>query len=441
MFQKLRLKMTLINVAIMLALFFLLICGTYFFAKSDMSRHTETIAQRIVTEVQAGILVDFPLRFANIARNEGDLSPKLPGPPPAPPVKAPGFMPPGPPPGPSFFFVKTTPGGSIFFQSSNQPLETHVLSAITEKALQASVDQDTFLFNETTYFYRKGSLIDQPGTVIVFHDATQEANMLQLMLTTLIAVGLVCALLSFGASFYMANRAMIPIKEAWQQQHDFLSNASHELRTPLTVIQTNLDIVRESLDETVAGQIKWLDNIQEESISMKNLVNSLLFLARADSKQQTPKRNLFPADIIFREAIAPFEAVAKQKNLTLDLQLPPGIEGYGDESQLKQVLAILLDNACRHTDPGGKITVALSQANNKIHLTVTDTGEGIEAKHLEKIFDRFYQVDESRNKGGSGLGLSIAKWIVENHGGSITADSTLGIGTVFAILLPVKHSS
>jgi len=441
MFHKLRLKMTLINVAIMLALFFLLICGTYFFAKNDMSRHTEAIAQRIVTEVQAGILQDFPLRFANGSRKEGDFPPNLPGPPPNPQAKAPGFMPPGPPPGPTFFFVKTTPGGSIFFQSSNQSLETHVLSTITERALQESADQGTFLFDETTYFYRKGSLIDQPGTVIVFHDATQEANILQLVLTTLIAVGLVCALLSFGASFYMANRAMIPIQEAWQQQHDFLSNASHELRTPLTVIQTNLDIVRESLDETVASQIKWLDNIQEESVCMKNLVNSLLFLARADSKQQTPKRNLFPADIIFSEAIAPFEAVAKQKKLTLEMELASGIEGYGDEAQLKQVLAILLDNASRHTPPGGTITVALSQINNKIQLTVADTGEGIEAKHLERIFDRFYQVDESRNKGGSGLGLSIAKWIVEDHGGAITANSTPGVGTAFTILLPVRHSS
>ena len=436
MFQKLRLKMTLINVTIMLALFFLLICSTYFFAKNDMSRHTEAIAQRIVTEVQSGILQDFPLRFANGARKEGDLSSNLPGPPPTPPIKAPGFMP-GPPPGPNFFFVKTTPGGSIFFQSSNQPLETHVLSAITEKALQAADTQGTFLFDETTYFYRKGSLTDHPGTVIVFHDATQEANILQLVLTTLLAVGLVCALLSFGASFYMANRAMIPIKEAWQQQHDFLSNASHELRTPLTVIQTNLDIVRESLDGTVASQIKWLDNIQEESVCMKNLVNSLLFLARADSKQQTPRRNHFSADIIFSEAIAPFEAVAKQKNLTLEVQAVPGIEGYGDEAQLKQVLAILLDNASRHTASGGKITVALSQTTNKIQLTVADTGEGIEPKHLERIFDRFYQVDESRNKGGSGLGLSIAKWIVENHGGSITADSTPGLGTAFTILIPL----
>lgn len=267
---------------------------------------------------------------------------------------------------------------------------------------------------------------------------TQEDNTLQLVLTTLIAAGLICALLSFGVNFYLANLAMRPIKSAWQQQHDFLSNVSHELRTPLTVIQTNLDIVRESLDETVASQLKWLDNIQEESTCMKNLVNSLLFLARADCNQHVPKKSFFPVDIIISEALAPFEAVAKQKNLSLQVQTIPGIEGYGDEAQLKQVLAILLDNGCRHTAPGGKITVALTKASSKTKITVTDSGEGIAAEHLERIFDRFYQVDESRNKGNSGLGLAIAKWIIENHGGSITVSSTPRVGTVFTILLPSR---
>lgn len=441
MFQKLRLKLTLINVAIMLALFLLLICSTYFFAKNDMTRHTEAFAQRMVVDIQTGVLQDLPLRLPGDFLKDPVHPPDRPGPPPEPPSKTPRLVPPGPPPKPNFFFVKTSPDGAITFQSSNQPLEASRLTTISELAFHASAQQGTFTFEETIYYYHKAPLISPAGTVIVFHDLTQEATMLQLVLTTLIAVGLVCAILSFGASFYMANRAMLPIKKAWQQQHDFLSNASHELRTPLTVIQTNLDIVRDSLDETVASQSKWLDNIQEESTCMKNLVNSLLFLARADSKQQTLKKDQFPLDIIVTEAVTPFEAVAKQKNLSLELHAAPGIEGCGDEAQLKQVIAILLDNASRHTAPGGKIAVTLSQIGNKAQLTVADSGEGIEAKHLERIFDRFYQVDESRNKGGSGLGLSIAKWIIEEHGGSITASSTPKAGTVFTILLPNTRSS
>ncbi|TWH47414.1 cell wall metabolism sensor histidine kinase WalK [Sporomusa sp. KB1] len=429
MFQKLRLKLTLINVAIMLALFFLLICGTYFFAKIDMTKHTNAGLQRITADIQAGIISDLPQRPSGTGR---DPRPLPPGPPP--------ISPPGPPPGPNFFFVKTSPEDAITFQSSNQPLDASRLTALTNQALQATANQDTLILEETSYIYLKAPLDNQYGTVIVFHDLTQETNMLQLVLTTLLAVGLVCAILSFGASFYMANRAMVPIKKAWRQQQDFLSDASHELRTPLTIIQTNLDIVQDSLDETVASQSKWLNNIQEESICMKNLVNSLLFLARADSTQQPLKKQLVFLDAALRQAIAPFEAVAQQHSLVLEVHASSAMEVYGDEAQLKQVIAILLDNASRHTAPGGKISVALSQAGSKIILTVSDSGEGIAAEHLDKIFDRFYQVDKSRNKGGSGLGLSIAKWIIENHGGSITVTSIPGEGTIFTVQLPHKPS-
>lgn len=429
MFHKLRFKLTAINVVIMLTLFFLLICSTYFFSKINITRHTEAVSQRIVDDIQAELIGDLPLRPGDLARGPDKLQPV---PPP--------LIPPGPPPEPSFFFVKTSPEGAIIFQSSNQPLDTDSLTALTKRTLLAGATQDTIILKETTYSYLKAPLHNSPGTVIIFHDLTPETNMLQLVLTTLLAVGLVCALLSFGASFYMANRAMLPIKKAWQQQHDFLSDASHELRTPLTIIQTNLDIIKDSLDETVASQSKWLDNIQEESTCMKNLVNSLLFLARADSKQQSPNKQLFPFDIILSEAAAPFEAIAQQKNLSLEVHAQPNIEVFGDEHQLKQVIAILLDNASRHTASGGKIILALSQTGNKLLLTITDSGEGIKPQYLERIFDRFYQVDESRNKGGSGLGLAIAKWIIESHCGSISVSSTPNVGTVFTILLPARPS-
>ncbi|CQR71987.1 Sensor protein SrrB [Sporomusa ovata DSM 2662] len=423
MFQKLRLKLTLINVAIILALFFLLICGTYFFAKIDMTKHTQAGMQRITADIQAGKISDLPQR------------PSGPGRDPRPP-RPPSVSPSGPPPGPNFFFVKTSPEGAITFQSSNQPLDSSRLTLLTNQALQATANLDTLIVEETNYTYLKTPLDNQSGTVIVFHDLTQETNMLQLVLTTLLAVGLICAILSFGASFYMANRAMVPIKKAWRQQQDFLSDASHELRTPLTIIQTNLDIVLDSLDETVASQSKWLNNIQEESICMKNLVNSLLFLARADSTQQPLKKQLVFLDTVLRQAAAPFEAIAQQHSLVLEVHASSAMEVHGDEAQLKQVIAILLDNASRHTAPGGKISVSLSQAGSKIILTVSDSGEGIAAEHLDKIFDRFYQVDKSRNKGGSGLGLSIAKSIIESHGGSITVTSTPGEGTIFTVQLP-----
>ncbi|CVK18243.1 sensor histidine kinase [Sporomusa sphaeroides] len=433
MFQKLRLKLTLINVSIILVLFLLLIVSTYGFANINISNRIESIANKIMADIQADIITDLPLRrlppgISPGRSPAGEPQSTPPGSRPAPP--------PGMPPGPNFFFVKTTATGEVIFQSSGQPHDAEQLKVLTDQVLQTASPQGTITIAQTDYFYLQAPLLHQPGQIILFHDLAQETGMLRTVLTALLAVGAVCAILSFGASFYMANRAMTPIKQAWQQQNDFLSDASHELRTPLTVIQTNLEIVRESPDETVASQSKWLDNIQEESICMMNLINSLLFLARADSAQQPLHKEPFALSMTLLQAAAPFEAVAIRKKIFLDVSSLAAPVIVGDEARIKQVIAILLDNGLRHTPPGGKLLAALSQSEGKAVLTITDSGEGIAPEHWEKIFDRFYQVDKSRNKGGSGLGLSIARWIIENHGGTIAVTSTPGEGTTFTVRLP-----
>jgi signal transduction histidine kinase len=130
--------------------------------------------------------------------------------------------------------------------------------------------------------------------------------------------------------------------------------------------------------------------------------------------------------------------LASAKGLSLEIAACTPVKGYGDEGRLKQVIAILLDNAIRHTPAGGKVAVSLSATDNKAVVAVADTGEGIEAEYLDKIFDRFFQVDKARAKGGAGLGLAIAKWIVESHGGVLAVTSIPGAGTTFTITLPWK---
>jgi two-component system sensor histidine kinase CiaH len=443
MFQKLRLKLTLINVSIILVLFLLLIASAYWFAQINLNRHIQSLAQKVMTEIQMGKITDWPpRRFFQAGNHEGgpgggEPPPRIPlGPPDGPRENRAGE-----PPGPNLFFVKTSPAGEITFHSSSLPFDPANLTPLTALALAQNFTEGNLSFDQTSYFYLKAPLVNEAGTVILFHDFTPETDMLRSILTALLAVGAGCAVLSFGASFYMASRAMIPIKRAWQQQQDFLSDASHELRTPLTVIQTNLDIVRSSPDETVASQDKWLDNIQEESICMHNLVNSLLFLARADSNHQPLTKQNFCLTTALIQAAAPFEAVAIQKKIHLTVDALPALQMYGDEARIKQVIAILLDNALRHTPPGGNILTVLSRCGSKTTLAITDTGEGIEAEHLDKIFDRFYQVDKSRQKGGSGLGLAIARWIVESHEGSITAASTPGTGTTFFVEMPAAGNA
>jgi two-component system, OmpR family, sensor histidine kinase CiaH len=438
MFEKLRLKLTLINVAVILTLFLLLIVGAYYFSQIDMQRRADSLARKIVADVQSGLIIDMPQRN----NSPPGLPPGfLPGPQPWPPSGSLLRPPHTPPLGPNFFFVITSTSGIITYQSFSQSLKPDRLAVLTEETLKADHPQGTITFEHIKYSYLKSPLNNQPGTLVLFHDLSQETNMQRVLLTALIVVGSICSFLSFGASSFMANRAMVPIQKAWQQQKDFLSDASHELRTPLTIIQTNLDIVRRKPNETVSSQSKWLNNIQEESIYMAQLVDSLLFLARADSEQKLLDKRPFLFTEALMRAVAPFEAVAAAQGLSLEIVASAPAKGYGDEMRIKQVIAILLDNAIRHTPTGGKVLVSLSQSDTITVLTVADSGEGIEPEYLDKIFERFYQVDQSRSKGGAGLGLAIAQRIVESHGGVITVASTPRTGTTFKVCFPLGKAS
>lgn len=425
MFTKLRLKLTLINASIILALFLLLAIGTYCFPVIDMEHRSRFVSRKIADDIRAGIIVDLPVHKA--------------GPPPpgkASPAPWPG--PPGPPPGPHFFFAKTSPAGVVTAASSSQPLDAEQLSKLTDKALAADSPRGRLKLGEAVYTYLRAPLENQQGSVVVFHDTAEERRMLRGLLTALTVVGLICVLLSFGASYFLARRAIVPIEKAWQQQKDFLSDASHELRTPLSVTQANLDIVLGCQEETVASQRKWLDNIREELKQMTTLVNSLLFLARADSQRQSQDRRRFSLTSALVRAVAPFGPVAAAKGVDLSSTTGPALTGFGDEAQIKQVLGILIDNALRHTPPGGRVSVRLAASGKNTVLEVADTGEGIAPEHLGKIFDRFYQVDKARH-GGAGLGLSIAKWIVESHGGRICVKSQVGLGTAFSLEFPWRQ--
>lgn len=411
MFHKLRLKLTLINVSIILILFTLLISGTYYFARRDITHRSEMISDKIMRDLKAGM-------------------PDLPPPREHPPE-------PDQPPRPDFFFVKTAADGTITFISSNAPLKTEDIVELVNSALLSESPKGLAKLNSVEYPYLKSFTNDDREQIILFRDFTHELNFQRTIITALIITGIICLALSFCGSFYMANRAMQPIQQTWQQQIDFLSDASHELRTPLSVIQTNLDIVMSSPEERVASQMKWLQNIQEESFQMARLVDSLLLLARFDANHNFLTKQPFLINEAVRNAALPFEPLTAENKINFSISAKPQITINGDELRIKQVVGILLDNAIRHTPAGGRISVMLSTLDNTALLTVSDTGEGIAPQELDKIFNRFYQIDKSRSSGGTGLGLSIAKCIVENHDGRIAVESTPGSGTTFNIFLPI----
>ncbi|MEN6412498.1 MAG: ATP-binding protein [Veillonellales bacterium] len=428
MFYKLRLKLTLINVAVIFLLFSLLISGTYYFSHIEINRHSEMLAKKIMSDILAGNIHDLPV--SHELEHPGFEPPNNPPPhsPLAPPLPTPFHS----------FFVKTSFGGDVVFQSTNPPLSGENLAMLIKMVLQNNKNSGFCQIAGSDFYFLKALQPSSAEVVMVFQDFAQENKMLDIQLTVLMVIGFVCLILSFFGSFFIANHALTPIQAAWQQQKDFLSDASHELRTPLAVIQTNLDIVLDNKSEPVASQCHWLQNVQEEVTQMTTLVNSLLFLARADAHHQLIQRQPFLLTDAITCTLLPFKPVADNKGISLNFEPSAPLSYNGDEGRIKQVIGILLDNAIRHTPEGGTISLTLLETSTDIMLIVADSGEGIPAEMLDKIFCRFYQVDKARSVGGAGLGLAIAKWIIEEHGGFIGVVSTLEVGSTFTIKLPKR---
>lgn len=240
----------------------------------------------------------------------------------------------------------------------------------------------------------------------------------------------------FIGSVILSNIAIKPIKKAWQQQLDFTADASHELRTPIAIIRSNLEIVMDNQGESVKDQEKWLNNIFKETERMSKLVDDLLTLSKADSKEQELNLREIPLDIIIRDRINSFETLAKNNNTTISNQVEDGLTMLGDDKRIAQLFTILIDNAIKYMNRPGIIAISGKKKGNHVHISVSDNGVGIPEDEVDKLFLRFYRVEKSRarNLGGSGLGLPIAKWIVESHKGKISINSTQDIGTNVTII-------
>ncbi|WP_313155096.1 sensor histidine kinase [Lacrimispora sp.] len=279
------------------------------------------------------------------------------------------------------------------------------------------------------------------GTKIVFADQRYERNNLKTLLIYCLLVFFAAVFLFLILSIFLSRLALKPVENAWRMQNQFIADASHELKTPLTVILANLQILSLHKECTIMEQQKWLDNTKEESERMKQLVEELLFLARSDTgavQAQAAKASMDFSDIVLNGVLL-FESVAFENKVKLENEIEPGIILEGWDVQLKQVITILLDNACKYTGKNGSVSVRLKKSSHYAVLAVQNTGTPIPEKEQSHVFERFYRTDESRvrKEGGYGLGLSIAQTIVDHHKGKISLTSGLETGTVFTVSLPL----
>ena len=224
------------------------------------------------------------------------------------------------------------------------------------------------------------------------------------------------------------------VREAERSKIDFLRAASHELKTPLTVILSSADLLRRS---AAPEQEAYIDNIQAESRRMRSLVEDMLTLFRAQKSAGTLPDTTADVSETAVTAALRFEPVAFEAGHLLEYDIAPGLSARGDGARLGQALAVLLDNAVKYAAPGTPIQLDAVRQGSRAVLTVTNRGEDIPADKLPHIFDRFYRADEARTDGSSfGLGLAIAKAIVDAHRGTIRCESGGGV-TRFIISLPL----
>ncbi len=255
---------------------------------------------------------------------------------------------------------------------------------------------------------------------------------------TLVEVGLAALALTVGVGIWLASRSLGPTIASWRRQQQFVADASHELRTPLAIIKTNLEVLLQNPDHTIESEIRYLGNAYEELVRTGSLIEDLLTLARADSHEPLIDKRSVNLSKLVTETVEAVKPMAQAQNKSLEALTPhfPCMT-LGDMARLRQLLLILTDNALRYSDAGASITVSLECDTLHSKIMVADTGFGIAPALLPKIFDRFVRGDVNRRRDdqGSGLGLSIAKWIVDAHGGSIQAQSALGKGTTITITL------
>jgi len=258
-------------------------------------------------------------------------------------------------------------------------------------------------------------------------DALKElrSNLVFLNLMVLVAGGV--------ASYALARRTLVPIEEALESQKRFTGDASHELRTPLTVMQTENEVALRDSGLTKAQAVQQLKSNLEEVAKLKALSDGLLKLAGTDNSSLS----LEPVAIkpVVALAVERWQAAAKLKEIKLESSVP-NFKLLGDKESLIELLSVLVDNAIKYSSPGSQVTISALKEGKMAKLIVKDTGSGINAYHLPKIFERFYRADSSRSGGeGYGLGLSIAQRIVELHKGSIDVSTEEGKGSTFTVHL------
>ena len=268
------------------------------------------------------------------------------------------------------------------------------------------------------------------GTTYVFLDCSRELDTFRTFLWTSIAIGGAGILVVFALILLLSNKVVKPYAESYNKQKQFITDANHELTTPLAVIKATNEVI-----EMENGVSEWTQTIEKQVARLTSLTDRLVFLSRMDEEHFPCDMSEFNLSETAKEIAAPFESLAIMQEKVFKCDFGSDVLLNGDTSLIGQLINILLDNAFKYSDEGGSVTLRIGADGKCRSITVTNTSDKIDTDHLDKLFDRFYRSDKSRNSetGGFGIGLSVAKSIVHLHKGKITAQSPDGKQMIFTV--------
>lgn len=398
MLKKLRVKFVLINMGIVAAMLVIIFSLVFHFTKSDLDKQSYATLQSLCRSVQqpGGMIrpgddVQLPYFVVQISIH-GDV----------------------------------VASGNTYLNLSDEGLVQELIQTVyTADSASGYIEQYDLLY---------GKVHDLGHQKIVFVDISSQNAALSSLVQVSVLIGVVSLVVFLGFSILLAGWAIRPVEKAWQQQRQFVSDASHELKTPLTVIMSNAELLQ---DADCAGENRqqFIESILTMSRHMRALVEGLLELARADNGKVRSCFEKLNVDAVITDAVLQFEPVFYERGLLLESSIQPDIRCVGSRQHLHQLVDILLDNAAKYSAPGIVSVRLQRQGRSRCLLTVSNPGEPIPQEDLTRIFERFYRADQARSRTGSfGLGLSIAKSIVQEHSGKIWAESNT-TGNQFCVLL------
>ena len=380
--------------------------------------------------------------------------------------------------------------GSVIYENDSHYPSLEVVEAYRVKnpPFWAAKDMEVVEFNRFMMYYTTMDVADH-GQLYQFHffrTITAEKNFLMELQRLLFLITIAGTLVALLAGYFLSNRILQPIRNLTQtarkievermdkrievppaqdelselaltfnhmldrlergfnQQQRFVSDASHELRTPVTVILGYSDLLARWGRSDAKILEEGITSIRSEAEDMQDLIEKLLFLARADQKRQVLHKDFVHLDELVDDAVRKMKLVAKEHTVQIAVN-EPGII-YADPATMRQMMRIFLENAVKYTPAGGHIAVSSHRLPEKgcMELTFADDGIGIAQEDKDKIFERFYRADSARTKkagsvGGTGLGLSIASWIAEQHEIEIAVESELDKGTKFILTIPLAE--